>query len=356
MSPDRPTAHGIRRFAPPRALAGPARNLAGGIIVVVLVAAVAIAAFVAQGWSVGDAFYMTVLTVFTVGYDEVRPIDTSMLRATTIGLILFGCTGIIFVTGALVQFITVRSLQDVFGTRRMKSDIARLTGHTIVCGYGRIGRMLARDLAAARAPFVVVDQDGGRCADARADGVLVVEADAADEGALVEAGIARARVLATVLPNDAANVFITLSAKSLNERLVIIARGEAPSTERKLVHAGASHVVLPAHIGADRIAELILYPGTVGMLREPRAMRTLSRELNELGFEIVLAVVEPASPFASATVAAVERETGFLVVAVEHPGSREAARPGPTDTLAPGDGVSLLGRVGAPLAAGFAAR
>ena len=354
MSARRPAERRVERFTR-QDLVGPARNLAGGIVFVVLVALVAIAAFVAQGWPVGDALYMTVLTVFTVGYYEVRPIDTAMLRATTIGLILFGCTGIIFVTGALVQFITVRSFQEVFG-RRMKSDIARLTNHTIVCGYGRIGRMLARDLAAARAPFVVVDHDQARCAEARADDYLVVEADAADEGALEEAGVARARVLATVLPNDAANVFITLSAKSLNERLVIIARGEAPSTERKLVHAGASHVVLPAHIGADRIAELILYPGTVGLLREPRAMRTLSRELNELGFEIVLAVVEPASRFASATIAAVERATGFLVVAVEHPGSREAGRPGPTDVLEPGDGVSLLGRVGAPLAEGFAAR
>ncbi len=337
-------------------LAGPRRNLIGGIVFVLAVAAIAIVAYAEAGWPLGDALYMTVLTVFTVGFEEVRPVDTALLRTITIGLILFGCTGIIFVTGALVQFITVRSLTDVFGVRRMQNAIAGLTGHTIICGYGRIGRMLARDLAAARSPFVVVDQDPHRCAEARADACLVVEADAAEEVALAEAGVARARVLATVLPNDAANVFITLSAKSMNDTLVVIARGEAPSTERKLLHAGARHVVLPAHIGADRIAELILYPATVALVREPPAMRAFGRDLARLGFELVLAVVERSSPFAGSTVEAVERETGFLVVAVERPGDREVLRPSAGDALAQGDGVTLLGRIGAPLAAGFAAR
>ncbi len=335
----------------------PIRNIASGVLFVMAVSAVAIAGYVTQSWRLGDALYMTVLTVFTVGYGEVEPVDTPMLRAITIGLILFGCTGIIFLTGAIVQLITVRSFQEVLGTRRMNRDIDKLDGHTILCGFGRIGRMLARDLAAASSPFVVIDANPARCAEAREAGYLVVEEDAAEESALHHAGITRARVLATVLPNDASNVFITLSARSLNDRLVIIARGEAPSTEKKLLHAGAHHVVLPAHIGADRMAELILYPATVAMVRKPQRMREMEQDLHRLGLEIVLAVVERDSRHAGETVEAVERGTGFLIVAVESPGSARAEGPDPGRRLAAGDGVTLLGRVGrVPLADGFAAR
>ena len=331
------------------------RNLVGGVLFVLAVSALAVAGYVSQGWTFGDALYMAVLTVFTVGYGEVEPVSTPALRAITIGLMLFGCTGMIFLTGALVQFITFRGFQEVLGTRRMRAQIQKLENHVVICGFGRIGRMLARDLEAASTLFVVIESDPGRCAEVHAAGHLVVEEDATDESALTHAGVERARVLATVLPNDAANVFITLSARSLNRDLTIIARGEAPSTERKLLQAGADHVILPAHIGADRMAELILYPRTVQLVREPRRMREVEQELHRLGLELAVAVVEEGSPHHDHTVADVERATGFLIVAVETPGSPEADRPDPNRRLQPGDGVTLLGRGGStPLTSGFA--
>ena len=302
-----------------------------------------------------DAVYMTVLTIFTVGYDEVEPVATPALRLITIGLIVLGCTGMIFLTGALVQFITFRGFQEVFGTRRMRGQIEKLENHVIICGFGRIGRMLARDLEAASTLFVVIEADPTRCAEVHAAGYLAVEEDATDETALTNAGVQRARVLATVLPNDAANVFITLSARSLNKDLTIIARGEAPSTERKLIQAGADHVILPAHIGADRMAELILYPATVAMVRTPGRMREMEQDLHRLGLELPHAVVEAGSPNDGRTVADVERATGFLVVAVEAPGTQAAERPEPSRRLQPGDGVTLIGHAGpVPLTSGFA--
>ena len=336
-------------------LAAPSiRNLAGGILFVLAAAAAAVAGYVSQGWRLGDAIYMTVLTVFTVGYDEVEPVATPALRIITVGLIVLGCTGMIFLTGALVQFITFRGFQEVLGTRRMRSQIEHLADHTIICGFGRIGRMLARDLDAADAPFVVIEADPVRAAEVNAAGHLVVEEDATDETALTNAGVQRARVLATALPNDATNVFITLSARSLNARLTIIARGEAPSTERKLIQAGADHVILPAHIGADRMAELILYPATVEMVRKPRRMREMEQDLHRLGLELALAVVEAGSQHDGQTVAQTERATGFIVVAVETPGAAAAERPDPSRRLQPGDGVTLLGRAGpVPLTSGF---
>ncbi len=342
------------RLAPGSLAAPSIKYLLGGVLFVLAVAVAAVAAYVAQGWSLGDAVYMTVLTVFTVGYDEVEPVATPALRLTTIALIVLGCTGMIFLTGALVQFITFRGFQEVLGTRRMTRQIEQLENHTIVCGFGRIGRMLARDLDAARAPFVVIEANPARVVEANAAGYLAVEEDAADENALTNAGVKRARVLATVLPNDATNVFITLSARSLNKNLTIIARGEAPSTERKLIQAGADHVILPAHIGADRMAELILYPATVEMVRSPRRMRELEIDLHRLGLELALAVVEAGSPNDGRTVAEVERATGFIVVAVETPGTEAAERPDPARRLLPGDGVTLIGHAGpVPLTAGF---
>ena len=323
--------------------ASPVRNLAGGILFVLVVTALAVGAYCAEGWSFADALYMSVLTVFTVGYGEVHPIDTEPLRLITMGLIVFGCTGMIFLTGALVQFITVRSFQDVLGTRRNRMELEKLAGHTIICGHGRIGRSLVRDLQAASARFVVLEADPARAAELRADGHLVLQADATEEEALAHAGIARARVLATVLPNDAANVFITLSARAMNPALTIIARGEAPATERKLLQAGANHVVLPAHIGAERMAELILYPATLAMRPPASRMREMGRDLHRFGLELVTVIVAPGSRHAGRTMAEVERATDCFVVTVEQPGSGAAQRPEPEQVLAAGDGVTLMG-------------
>ncbi len=336
----------------------PARNLIGGVGFVVLVTGVAIAGYVHHGWPLGDALYMTVMTVFTVGYGEVRPIDTPGLRALTIGLIVLGCTGMIFVTGALVQLITAAQIQQALGLRRMTSEIDRLSDHVVVCGFGRIGQMLARALLAGRARFVVLERSEHRFAQARALGYLAINADATDEDALSRAGVGRARVLATVLPDDAANVFITLSARSLNAGLTIIARGEAQTTETKLRHAGANQVVLPAHIGAERVAELILYPGGISAARASPGMLHAEADLRLLGLHREVVVAETAN-FAGLSVEQAERVGGhaFFVVAIERQGGHDTMRPEPSSRIVAGDGVVLVGRGGrARMMQAFAAK
>jgi voltage-gated potassium channel Kch len=329
-------------------LTSPVRNMAGGVAYVLVVIALAIAAYMACGWNFGDALYMVTITVFTVGYDEVRPIDTPALRAITIALIFFGCTGMIFLTGALVQLITFGQLQQLFGLQRMKSQIDRLSGHVIVCGFGRIGVMLARELRAGRAAFVVIERDEERLAEARALGYLCIHADATEEDALRQAGIERARLVATVLPNDAANVFITLSARSMNKELVIIARGEATSTETKLLQAGANEVVLPAHIGAERLAEMILYPGTTHIVRHSDRMRLMEQELHRLGLELELVIAEAGSAFVGLTVREIEERAqgAFFIVSVERQETHAAERVESQTRVQAGDGVMIIGRAG----------
>ena len=333
--------------------ASPVRNLIGGLCFVLAVMAIAIVAYMALGWSFGDALYMTVITVYTVGFDEVHPIDTMALRAVTIGLVVLGCTGMIFLTGALIQFFAFAQFQTLLGHRRMQGSIDSLNGHAIVCGFGRIGAMLAKDLHQARTPFVVLERSQDRFDDARERGYLCIHADATDEQALTIAGVGRARVLATVLPDDAANVFITLSARSLNAGLTILARGEAPSTERKLMQAGANAVVLPAHIGAERMAELILFPrGGAGA-----SLREMEIQLRRAGMVLEMAVAAAGSAFAGLTVGEIERAAGsaFAVVGIERPQVPGVLSPQVGTPIAAGDIVLVMGRDGMALAlAGFA--
>ena len=328
-----------------QALSSPLRNLVVGTLFMLVVMAAATGAYVAYGWSLGDAVYMVVLTVYTVGYDEVRPIDTTALRAITITLIVTGCTGMIFLTGSLIQLITVSQFQVFFGVRRMQRDIDLLSGHVIVCGYGRIGQSLAQDLKAGGVPFVVLDRGEARVESARAHGFLALQGDATDEDVLRQVGILRARALTTVLPDDAANVFITLSARSLNTGLQIIARGEIPSTESKLIQAGADRVVLPAHIGAERIAELLLFKDMVG-LREGAKMEAISHELGRLGLDLEIVAVAKGSRADGATVADIERLAAgaFMIAAIERRGGKTLFQPPLGLTIEAGEGVAVVGR------------
>ena len=325
-------------------LGSPVRNLVSILIFVGLVVVAATLAYMAAGWSFTDAFYMVLLTVYSVGYREVRPIDTSYLHAVTVSTMILGCTGMILLTSALVQLMTVLQLRQILGANRMQSRIEKLSGHAIICGYGRIGVMLARDLAAGGMPLVIVERDAARLAEIEAAGHLCIAGDATEEDVLLSAGIDRARVLATVLPNDAANVFITLSARNLNLELEIIARGEAPTTERKLLRAGAHQVVMPTHIGAERIARMILFPASADLAADGRLDQS-RRDLGELGLDLELIPASPGALMCNLTVGEAERQGGgaFFIVQIRR-GEDAIARPARDEKILAGDEVMVLVR------------
>jgi voltage-gated potassium channel Kch len=339
-----------------RLIGSPLRNLISIIVFMLVVVALATAAYMSAGWSFPDALYMVVLTVYTVGYEEVRPINTPYLHTITMGLIVLGCTGMILVTGALVQVFTFSQIQQLLGTTRMKSDIERLKGHVIVCGFGRIGVMLAHELAAGGAAFVILERSDKRFAEARDMGYLCIQGDATDETALIAAGIERARVLATVLPDDAANVFITLSARSLNRALQIIARGEVPSTESKLLQAGADKVVLPTHIGAERIAEMVLFPETARFIRGSDRMRDFEKQLRDLGLDLEVVIAAEGSAAAGSAIAELERNAkgAFFVVQINRKDGEAVTHPPPDTRVQAGDGLVVVGRGTGAVSAFFA--
>lgn len=342
-------AQPIRRVPKPRMtglLDSPVRNLVGGVIYTITVMILATAAYMSAGWSLRDALYMVIVTVYTVGYNEVRPINTPALYGITIALIVLGCTGIIFLTGALVQFITASQLNKVIGLKRMNSQIDLLKGHVVVCGFGRLGAVLARSLSASSAGFVIIEEDEARATEARLQGYLCIHGDASNETVLRAAGIMQAHALATVLSNDALNVFITLSARALNPNLSIVARGELSSTENKLLQAGADKVVLPTHIGAERIAEVLLYEESARFIEGLERSHGFQRVLHNFGIELEVVTAAPQSAAVRMTVAAIERQArgAFFIVQINRRDGDVFTAPPANTVVGEGDGVVLIGR------------
>jgi Trk K+ transport system NAD-binding subunit len=230
----------------------------------------------------------------------------------------------------------------------MHRQIEDLRNHVVICGFGRTGKMLAKELAAAKAPFVVIEPNHGRFVEAKDLGYLCMHADAAEETVLKQAGVEHARALATVVSSDPVNVFITLSARSLNATVQIIARGEEVSTEKKLLQAGANAVVLPAHIGAEQIASLILFPSIAGVMESSDRRRQMELDLRTLGLEIEVVIAAAGSAFEGVTVEEIERaaERSFFIIAVEAAGNGKPERPAPGTRIKAGDGITILGRSG----------
>jgi len=271
------------------------------------------------GWDILDAIYMVVITIFGVGYGEVQPLDSPELKVFTIFVIVGGTSSAIFAVGGFIQMVTEGEIQKALGERKKYREIEQLKGHTIICGFGRIGQPLAKNLTKAGKPFVIVDLEQSRIDLAQAENYLVVQGNATEEHVLLAAGIERAKVLTTVLPDDALNVFITLTARTLNRELEIIARGEVMATESKLIQAGANRVVLPADIGALRIAHLITQPSATELLDEDVERSTLSYHLSHVGLDLTDLKLEADSPMVGQTVSQVEKQSqgALLVVAVK---------------------------------------
>ncbi len=196
-----------------------------------------------------SSIYYFVITVSGVGYSE-ESTSPPELQLFSIFVILIGMFVVGYTLTLLLQVMIEGQIYRTLGMRRMNQEIENLHGHTIICGFGRMGKTLADEFMRRGVPFVVVDQDSDLTLSARADGLLVVTGDALDEQTLEDAGISRAKIFVASLHSDADNVFLTLTARNMNRNLRIIARGELPPTEKKLRQAGADDVVLPAVIGA----------------------------------------------------------------------------------------------------------
>ncbi len=330
------------------AIASSSRRIILGLSLFSLTVTTAVAGYMVAGWTLLDAIYMVVITIFGVGYGEVQPLESTPLKVFTILVIIAGALSVAYTVSGFIQLITEGEIRRALNLKRMTQDIAALQDHVIICGFGRIGQMLARSLAEDHQILVVIDSDSDRIAQANAAGYLTHQGNATDETLLTTVQIHRARALATVLPDDAVNVFITLSARELNPSLMILARGEMPSTEKKLKLAGADHVILPATIGAMRMAQLITHPAAADFLTQIDSRGTLNQMLAELDVQLSEMPVSADPNLVGSTIGDIEvRGQGtFITVALRRGDGTVLVHPSRDTYLDNSDTLILMGHQG----------
>ncbi len=305
------------------------------LALVVLIGLVATAGYMLiEGWSLGDALYMTVITLTTVGFREVAPLDAAG-RAWTM-VVSVAAVGLIFGTvGIVVEFMVGEVASGRREARRMERQVGALRDHFVLCGYGRVGSTVARELRHGALPVVVVDVVPESIERARTDGFLVVEGDATQDATLRAAGVERAAGLITTLDTDAHNVYVVLSARALNERLVIVGRANTPEAEGKLTRAGANRVVSPYDMAGHRLAELAIRPRVTDYLDAALSHRHLAFGLEELA-------VPSGGRLDGARVEDLRAE-GVLVLAVAHDAGEYEAVPPSERRLAAGENLIVSG-------------
>lgn len=292
-----------------------------------------------EGWSVWEAFYMTVTTVATVGYREVHPLSLPGQVFTVV--LIVGGVGTVFYTATWIATLVVEGgLHRRFERRRFARMLQELSDHFIVCGSGRIGAIIAGELRRQEIPFVVIERNPERVHAALERGWLAVEADASQEEVLARVGIHRARGLIAAVGTDAENVYTVLTARVMRPDLFIIARVESDDSEHKLKRAGADRVISPYQIGATHMVQTALRPAVVDFIQ----LATSSEHL-ELSMEQVH--VREDSPLAGRTIgdAGIRQRYGVIIVAIKRASGGMDFNPAPESVIRAGDQLVVLGRL-----------
>ena len=284
-----------------------------------------------------DAFYMTLITISTVGYAEIHPLSQAG-RIFNSFLILFGVTIMLLAVGGMTQAVIELELNQYFGKRRIKKMIDKLQNHYIVCGFGRMGRGAAHELKRAGVPFLVVDKSEERVANAIKSEMLAVLADATHDETLREAGILRAKGLIATLASDADNLFVILSAKALKPALQVSARIAAEQSEAKMRLAGADYVFAPYDITGNRMAQALL---------KPHVFQFIDFTTKSMGLEVGIEQVQVggASEFARRTLQQMQirKELGVIVLAIRKSDGHMLFNPPAEAEIEGGDYLIVMG-------------
>ena len=219
-----------------------------------------------EDWPLLDSLYVTVVTLTTIGYSDNLAPNTPGGKLFTMALALGGVFTLFYLAADLIRAVVSGEMRALLGKQRMERILADLKDHLIVCGYGRMGKLVCREFAAESVSFVVIDRNELALDDFAVPGGIALHGDATLDEVLRGAGVERARALVTVTPSDADNLYITMSARLLNDKLFIVARAEGPDAERKLERVGANRVVSPYVIGGSRVAQAVLRPTVVDFI------------------------------------------------------------------------------------------
>lgn len=290
-----------------------------------------------EHWSWFDSFYMVVITLSTIGYQEVHSLSYAG-RVFNVGLIVAGVIMVFLMIGSLTQALLEFELVRLFGKRKMQREIASLKGHYIICGAGRVGTSVASELAHKPCPFVIVEREGKLVSELE-PGWLTLAGDAASEKVLRDAGVERARGLVAATTTDATNIYIVLTARSMNPGLKIIARASERAAEKHLKTAGANIVISPYAAAGHRIAQTFLRPNVLDFLD----IATANSGALEMLIEEIR--VNAQSPLAGASVGSsgIHHQFGIMVLAIRRAGGETRFNPRANDAIYAGDFLIVMG-------------
>jgi len=313
----------------------PRERLVTGALVLLGLAAIGTFGFaITDDIPLFDAFYLTITTLSTVGYGDIVPVTTAA-RAFSVGLIILGVGAALYTIGTFAEFLIAGRIREILGRRSMKRAIDSISGHIIICGYGRFGRAVSERMIGAQ--VVVIDQDASVQPECEADGHFFLHGSALDDAVLAAAGLDRALALVAATPSDSDNVFIALSAREANPEISIHSRAETPAGIRRLKLSGATQVISPHQIGGQRIANAILRPGVVEFLELSTPGHGPEIDLEEV------VLVAGASVENASLRELPERDVRVSVVAIKRGDEPLRLSPGPTDVLRAGDRVVAVG-------------
>lgn len=293
-----------------------------------------------EGWDFLDAVYMTVITLTTVGYGEVHEVSR-IGQIYTILLIFIGVAFFLFVAGSVVQFMVEGRIRIILGRRSLDKKIDRLKNHYIVCGYGRIGRVLCNQLKRKPMDLVVIDKNLELIPIFDDDKVLYVSGDASDEAILHKAGILRAKGLIAVLATDTENVFLVLTARQLNPDLYIIARASRDESKSKLQAAGANRVESPYEMGAVSMAQRIIRPTVTNFLNLAFAHKRKDIQMEEIPVNSSSGLINVMLKDSG-----IRQQFNLIIIAIKKPDGSMMFNPSYETVIEAGDTVIAVGQEG----------
>jgi len=291
-----------------------------------------------EGWSLLDSLYMTIITLTTIGFKEVHELDRAG-QVFTIMLVVFGVGTVAVSVKHATKLMLEGEFRNIFGRKRLEKEIGKLKDHYIVCGYGRMGRFIARELAGKPVPFVVIERNAESITEADQEKYLFLVGEADKDDTLVNAGIDRAKGLITVVSTDAENLYIVLTARGLNPKLSIVARAGEEGSEMKLKRAGANRVISPYLIGAHKIAQAVIRPAVLDFLEFATSSENMDLNIEEVG-------ISPGSSMAGKKIkdSGIRQKLDIIVVAIKKATGAMNFNPSPDSVLEGGDVLIALGR------------
>ncbi|KAA0259182.1 potassium channel protein [Deferribacter autotrophicus] len=314
------------------------RNIAIGFIFLLFIALIGTITYVMlENASVLDALFMTIITISTVGYEEVIPLSANG-KIFTMFLILTGTGTLAYIGTQVFDLIVAGEIRKTFWRKKMDKKIDKLRDHYIICGYGRMGKIICEQLYDRKIPFVIIEKEESLASDFDEKGYLYIIGDATKEDTLVKAGILNAKGLISVVESDAENVYITLTAKGFNKNLKIFTRAVDDEASAKMFWAGADSVISPFVIGGLRIANAIVKPNVSEFLE-------LALGKNDYNIEVEEITICKGSKLANRSILESNlRKYGLIVIAIKKKGNQFLYNPGPEEILEEDDVLICLGR------------